>query len=128
MDYQKTGELIAASRKRKGLTQKQLAEQLNISDRTVSRWERGVGFPDISLVEPLSDALEVSIVVLIRGEEEQATEEVAVQESVRALSRECSVQLMNWKERILMTVSLLPFAAFLIACGISAAYYFDIGQ
>ena len=52
-----------------GLTQKELAEKLNISDRTVSKWERGAGFPDISLVEPLADALGLSVLELLHGEE-----------------------------------------------------------
>lgn len=68
MDYQKTGRVISSRRQELGLTQKQLAEQLNISDRTVSRWERGVGFPDVSLLEPLADALGLSLGELIRGE------------------------------------------------------------
>ena len=52
-----TGALIAQLRKEQGLTQKQLAEQLHISDRTISKWERGAGFPDVSLLEPLADVL-----------------------------------------------------------------------
>ena len=68
MDYQKTGRVISARRQELGLTQKRLAENLNISDRTVSRWERGVGFPDVSLLEPLADALGLSLVELFRGE------------------------------------------------------------
>ena len=51
MDNAKTGALIAARRKELNLTQKELAEKLHISDRTVSKWERGAGFPDISLLE-----------------------------------------------------------------------------
>lgn len=50
MDAGKTGELIAQARKQKNMTQKQLAEALHISDRTVSKWERGAGFPDVSLL------------------------------------------------------------------------------
>ena len=68
MDSQKTGQLIAQQRGALGLTQKQLADQLHISDRTVSRWERGVGYPDLSLLEPLADALGLSVVELLRGE------------------------------------------------------------
>lgn len=68
MNSQKTGQLIAAKRIQAGLTQKQLADQLHISDRTVSRWERGVGFPDLSLLEPLADALELSVLELLHGE------------------------------------------------------------
>ncbi len=58
MDVHKTGTFISEVRKEKGLTQRQLAEQLHVSDRTVSKWERGSGFPDISSLEPLADALE----------------------------------------------------------------------
>ena len=68
MDSHKTGQLIAAQRAALGLTQRQLADRLHISDRTVSRWERGVGFPDLSLLEPLADQLELSVVELLRGE------------------------------------------------------------
>ena len=68
MNSKKTGQLIAQQRGALGLTQKQLASQLHISDRTVSRWERGVGFPDLSLLEPLADALGLSVIELLRGE------------------------------------------------------------
>lgn len=68
MNSQKTGQLIAQQRGALGLTQKQLASQLHISERTVSRWERGVGFPDLSLLEPLADALGLSVIELLRGE------------------------------------------------------------
>lgn len=70
MDNAKTGGLIAARRKELGLTQKELAEHLHISDRTVSKWERGAGFPDVSLLEPLGEALGLSAGELLRGERE----------------------------------------------------------
>ena len=62
-----TGVLIAQLRKERNLTQKQLADQLHISDRTISKWERGAGFPDVSLLEPLADALHCSVVSLLEG-------------------------------------------------------------
>ena len=68
MDNKRTGALIAARRQELGMTQKELAEKLNVSDRAVSKWERGAGFPDVSLLEPLADALELSIAELIHGE------------------------------------------------------------
>ncbi|MGE4353993.1 MAG: helix-turn-helix domain-containing protein [Oscillospiraceae bacterium] len=74
MDVQKTGILISEVRKEKGLTQKQLAEQLHVSDRTISKWERGAGFPDISLLEPLANALDVSVTGLLQGERIPAAE------------------------------------------------------
>lgn len=66
--YEKTGALIAAARKERGLTQKALAQALHISDTTVSKWERGIGFPDVSLVEPLASALGLTIAELFAGE------------------------------------------------------------
>ena len=52
MDQLKTGKFIAEMRKEQGLTQRALAEKLMISDKTVSKWECGNGFPDISLMMP----------------------------------------------------------------------------
>lgn len=60
MDNQKLGIFITELRKEKGLTQAQLAQKLNVTDKAVSKWERGVGFPDIKLLEPLADVETVS--------------------------------------------------------------------
>lgn len=57
MDPVKTGTLIRTLRTRLGLTQRELAERLTVSDRTISKWERGLGCPDISLLAPLAAAL-----------------------------------------------------------------------
>ena len=70
MDTEKIGALIAKLRKEKGLTQKELANQLHITDRAVSKWERGLGCPDISLLDDLAKILGVSISSLLNGEEE----------------------------------------------------------
>ena len=67
MSYKKTGELIAVLRKEKGMTQKQLAQLLHVSDRTVSKWERGLGYPDVSLLASLSGVLGVNIEGLLAG-------------------------------------------------------------
>lgn len=68
MDAKKIGALIAQLRKTRGLTQKALAEKLHVSDKAVSRWETGKGFPDTSLLKPLSDALGISVGELLAGE------------------------------------------------------------
>ena len=67
MDYSKTGFLIASLRKEKGLTQKELADKLGITDRAVSKWERGLGCPDISLLDDLSRILNISILEILKG-------------------------------------------------------------
>ena len=68
MDNSKTGDLIRETRKERGLTQKDIAEKLGITDRAVSKWERGICAPDISLLESLSDLLGITIAELISGE------------------------------------------------------------
>ena len=68
MDNIKTGSLIKELRIEKELTQKELAEKLSVSTAAVSKWENGKGFPDISILEPLSAELGISIAELIKGE------------------------------------------------------------
>lgn len=70
---EKTGTLIAALRHEHGLTQRQLAERLHISDKTVSKWERGLGCPDISLISALAQALETDPEVLLAGSRTEQT-------------------------------------------------------
>ncbi len=68
MDQIKTGALIRLLRQKQGLTQLELSEKLSISDKTVSKWERGCGAPDISMLPALSDALGVDVKALLKGE------------------------------------------------------------
>lgn len=68
MDQLKIGKFIADERKRKGYTQKQLSEKLEISDKTISKWERGNGFPEVSLLLPLCNELEITVNELLSGE------------------------------------------------------------
>lgn len=69
MDCQKIAKIILEKRKQLNMTQLDLANVLHISDRTVSKWERGLGCPDISLIIPLSEALEISLYELLGGKE-----------------------------------------------------------
>ena len=64
-----TGPVIKALREKKKATQKQLADKLSVSDKTISKWETGRGLPDLSLLEPLSKALGVSVAELLSGEQ-----------------------------------------------------------
>ena len=57
MDPYVTGAAVKALREQRGLTQLQLAERLSVSDKAISKWETGRGYPDITLLEPLADAL-----------------------------------------------------------------------
>ncbi len=68
MDCSKVGKLISNLRKEKGMTQKELADVMNISDRTISKWERGIGCPDVSLLHELSNILGVNIEKILVGD------------------------------------------------------------
>lgn len=67
MNQIKTGQLIRALRQKRALTQRALAETLRVSDKTVSKWERGRGAPDISLLPALAQALGVDVEALLAG-------------------------------------------------------------
>lgn len=81
MDAKVFGAFIAECRKEKNMTQADLAMKLNVTDKAVSRWERGIGFPDINTIEPLALALEISVLELMKSEKilsnEVAKEEAA---------------------------------------------------
>lgn len=68
MDAKKLGAFIAQRRKDLNMTQADLAEQLHVTDKAISRWERGIGLPDINTIEPLSDALKVSLPEVMKAE------------------------------------------------------------
>lgn len=78
MDNEKTGRLIRELRTQKGLTQAQLAGLINVSDKAVSKWERGLGCPDVSLLSTLSEVLEVNIDRLLEGELGENSEAVTM--------------------------------------------------
>lgn len=81
MDAQKTGNLINFLRSKKSLTQKQLAQMVNVSDKAVSKWERGDGCPDVGILPILAQALETDVDSLLKGElpkREMTKEEIDV--------------------------------------------------
>jgi transcriptional regulator with XRE-family HTH domain/desulfoferrodoxin (superoxide reductase-like protein) len=71
MDCKKIGSLISTLRKEEGMTQKEIADKMNISDKTISKWERGLGCPDIALLNELSDILGVNIEKILHGDLEE---------------------------------------------------------
>ena len=115
MDREKTGALIAAARREKQMTQKELAEALHVSDRAVSKWERAAGFPDISLLEPLADALDLSVLDLLRGERGAEVEpEVTVREALAALARQARARTRRRWGQIFGGLCALLMAGFVL--------------
>lgn len=77
MEAKELGHFIADLRKEKQMTQAELAERLHVTDKAVSRWERGIGYPDINTLEPLADALGITLTELMncaRDEEKHSDE------------------------------------------------------
>ena len=83
MDAEKTGKLINYLRSLKALTQKQLAEQINVSDKAVSKWERGDGCPDVGLLPKLAEVLETDVDSLLKGE--LPAKKIMTEEEIKAL-------------------------------------------
>lgn len=77
MDAIYTGNMIAARRKELGLTQKELAERLHVTDKAVSKWERGINFPDIALLDKVAAELQFSVIDLLGIENESQEQIVA---------------------------------------------------
>ena len=71
MDQEKVGRIIKTLRKDKGMTQRELSEMLNVTDRAVSKWERGLGCPDVSLLTSLSEIFSVDVESIIEGDMEE---------------------------------------------------------
>lgn len=90
MDANLCGDFICQRRKELQMTQKELASQIHVTDKAISRWERGLGFPDIQLLEPLSNALDVSIGELLNGKflEKDTIHEESIQSVVKLAKQE----------------------------------------
>lgn len=111
LNAQKTGSLIATIRKEQNRTQQDLANELGVSSAAISKWERGIGFPDVSLIEPLATSLGITIAELFKGERMEnsvANEyENLLSDVVKISTNEISKKkkIMNWI--IAITVAVL---------------------
>lgn len=117
MDKEKTGQLITELRKEKGLTQKQLAEALNVTDKAVSKWERGLSFPDISMLEPISELLGVSIMELLAGERQSGEETMSREEAKDLINASVELseeEIRHKKERSRLIIIILIVLAMLL--------------
>ena len=117
MDNVRFGAFVAQLRKEQNMTQKDLADLLGVTDKAVSKWETGKGFPDVKLLEPLAQALNVSLVELIRGERQQS-DHLTVEEAEQVVS-----QAMDQSQKVTARRYLRLLRWLLAAMGIAAAYY-----
>lgn len=124
MDQVKIGKFISDERKAKGYTQKQLSEVLGISDKTISKWECGNGFPEASLLLPLCNELEITVNELLTGER-------ISQQNYKKKAEENMVNMIREKEenkqKILLTtmigvISTITFVTLLLV----VCFYTDV--
>lgn len=95
------GEKIAKQRKEKGLTQSQLAEMINVSNKTISRWETGEGYPEISLLVPLAKALGVSTDYLLKdASDEGAQTQSAAETAAESEGASSETQTESMREEV----------------------------
>lgn len=118
MDTLKFGQFIAERRRELGLKQQELAQKLNVTDKAVSRWENGRGFPDINTLEPLAEALGVSVVELMKSErlEEPLTSETA--DTALADTIEMAGRQTKHRSKIAMILTFLFSVIGIIASGL----------
>lgn len=118
MDQIAIGKFIASERKRKGYTQRQLADILKISDKTISKWERGKGFPEVSLLLPLCNELDITVNELLSGERVSA-------EDYQRKAEENMVNMINEnKKKMTLTVitGIISTVAFITLILVVCAY------
>ncbi len=113
MDPRQTGKIISTKRKEMGLTQVQLAQMLNVSNRAVSKWENGDGFPDISLLPEISKTLSVTIDELLTGERSELV--------ITEKNKNCKKQVLN-DFKICFTISFCLAATSALLGGITEIY------
>lgn len=109
MDAIKFGSFVARVRKDKNMTQAELASKIKVTDKAVSRWERGLGFPDINTLEPLAEALGVSVLELMKSEKIE-TEDIQCEDATLILKdtiQEASSQrLLNKKQYQMIAIGI----------------------
>lgn len=119
MDREMLGRFIAQRRKERNMTQRELAEKLHVTDKAVSKWERGAGCPDISLLEPLAEALELSVDQLLTyqtaPEEPETAAESVTSQAVQAvldltLEERRARRRRRWFIAMAVTLSLIVLA------------------
>ena len=114
MDQKKMGSFLRALRKEKGLTQEQLAEQLSVSDRTVSRWETGSNMPDLSVLVELADFYDVDIKEIIDGERKSEKMEKETKDTLLKVAEYSQYEKKTIKKKILI-YTILALALMVVA-------------
>ncbi len=124
MEKERIGNFIRQLRTQQGMTQKELADRVHVTDKAVSKWERGLAVPSVDLLMPLSDALAVSVMELLDGQK-QETDSIALERANALLQETLERQKrVILKKRVTM---LLLFALLLLCCALSGQLMWNQG-
>ena len=113
MDVQRLGAFIQKCRKDLGMTQSELGAKLNVTDKAISRWERGVGFPDVKLLEPLAEALQISVQELMQCKK-MKTEQTDRELITKPVEKTQKTEKKSWIEKHRRLLALLCFLAYIV--------------
>ena len=126
MDNEKFGNFIKELRSEKGLTQKELGEKLNITDKAISKWERGISFPDIAVLNSLADFFAVDVSELLngeRGKKEKIDIDKKIEEAVekyKDIENKRNIKI----RRIKKYVGIASLVVFILTLLLQLGYYF----
>lgn len=126
MDNEKFGRFIKNLRKQKNMTQKELAEKLNITDKAVSKWERGLSFPDITILNLISDIFGITVSELLNaeiGKNEEVDIEKAIQEAVEKITHKEEKKQQKIK-KIQKNIEIISMVLFIFSSIIQLGYIF----
>lgn len=114
MDQIAIGKFIAKKRKQQNLTQEQLAAQLGVSNKTISKWETGKCMPDYSIIEALCDELDVALAELIEGEEDEKS--IHIYDDQQTLKMLEETQILKKKKLMLIGIVLFLMGIVYLIC------------
>lgn len=124
MDAENMGLLISEQRKELKMTQKELAEKIGVTDKAISKWERGKGLPDINMIEPLSEALEIGIADIITGKKDVEKTKEEEEKIEKYLKESLEYSQIKIKNAIRLCVPVVIFNWIILVIGTCVAFYY----
>lgn len=121
IDKEKFGEFVAKLRKEKGMTQKELAEKLFVSDKAVSKWERGQSLPDITILNPLAEVLDSTPAELLNCGKLEQSENIAPEQVEELVGKAINFSDDEKTRRVITTKGILIYLLCVVAGVIGAA-------
>lgn len=126
MDNEKFGKFIQKLRKENNMTQKQLGEKLNITDKAISKWERGLSFPDISMLNSLADTFHITVTELLNceiGIQKEIDVKKAVEEAIENITQSQEKKRKRLK-KIKKVISIIALIIFIVCLVTQVGYLF----